>query len=322
MVHTGQHYDRELSEVFFDELGCRRRTTSSASARAATPTRPARMLQRHGPGACRRAAGPGAGLRRHQLDPGRRAGRGQAAATRSGTWRPGCARSTARCRRSTTGCSPTMLADLLLLPQPDGGRQPGRGGHHRGRPPGRRRDGGRGPALRPDRAAARRCTRGWGSAPAGYASSPCTGQSNTADAAMPALVDGAGGDRAGRSCCPLHPRTRIGAGARRAARRGAAAAATSPPPLGYLDFTALLASARGVPDRLRRRAEGGLPAPRAMHDAARHHRVGGDRRAWAGTGWSASTPTAVAAALAELDHPGLGIHRCTATATRPSGSQQ
>ena len=40
MVHTGQHYDDELSRVFFDELGCRAPTTSSTSAAAATPPRP------------------------------------------------------------------------------------------------------------------------------------------------------------------------------------------------------------------------------------------------------------------------------------------
>ncbi len=36
VVHTGQHYDPELSEVFFDELGLRSPLTGSGSAR---PTR-------------------------------------------------------------------------------------------------------------------------------------------------------------------------------------------------------------------------------------------------------------------------------------------
>ena len=41
LVHTGQHYDAAMNDVFFGELGIRRRTTSCGSARAATPTRPA-----------------------------------------------------------------------------------------------------------------------------------------------------------------------------------------------------------------------------------------------------------------------------------------
>ena len=61
---------------------------------------------------------------------------------------------------------------------------------------------------------------------------------------------------------------------------------------------------RGLPDRLRRRAEGGLPAPRALPHAARHQRVGGDDRAGlepAGRRW---TRPRSAAALADLSRPG------------------
>ena len=48
------------------------------------------------------------------------------------------------------------------------------------------------------------------------------------------------------------------------------------PPLGYLDFMKLAdARARGA-HRLRRSAEGGLPARRAVRDPARHHRMGRD----------------------------------------------
>ena len=64
-----------------------------------------------------------------------------------------------------------------------------------------------------------------------------------------------------RSSCPLHPRTRARLRGRRAGSTSSSGAAhvRLRPPLGYLDFTALLcARARGA-DRLRRRAEGGLP---------------------------------------------------------------
>ena len=41
LVHTGQHYDAAMNDVFFAELRIRRPTISSARARAATPCRPA-----------------------------------------------------------------------------------------------------------------------------------------------------------------------------------------------------------------------------------------------------------------------------------------
>jgi UDP-N-acetylglucosamine 2-epimerase len=66
-------------------------------------------------------------------------------------------------------------------------------------------------------------------------------QSNTTDAAMPALVEVLEAiDRP--FVLPLHPRTRA-ALERTGLLERAAAAGTLAPPLGYLDFTALLASA-------------------------------------------------------------------------------
>jgi len=39
LVHTGQHYDPAMSDIFFADLGIRQPIISSASARAATRPR-------------------------------------------------------------------------------------------------------------------------------------------------------------------------------------------------------------------------------------------------------------------------------------------
>ena len=84
LVHTGQHYDARAV------AGVLRRARSAAARprdrdRLGQPLRPDRRhAHRPRAGAGRRAARPGAGVRRHQLDAGRRAGRGQGSATRLG----------------------------------------------------------------------------------------------------------------------------------------------------------------------------------------------------------------------------------------------
>jgi UDP-N-acetylglucosamine 2-epimerase (non-hydrolysing) len=40
IVHTGQHYDKMMSDIFLEELGWASPTTCSAWARPATPCRP------------------------------------------------------------------------------------------------------------------------------------------------------------------------------------------------------------------------------------------------------------------------------------------
>ena len=89
---------------------------------------------------------------------------------------------------------------------------------------------------------------------------------------------------------PLHPRTRArleaaGLLERLGARRAARAAARLPRLHG-----AAASRARGA-DRLRRRAEGGLPGRRAVRDAARRRPSGPRRSTPAGTCSSTSTPT-------------------------------
>ena len=75
---------------------------------------------------------------------------------------------------------------------------------------------------------------------------------------------------------PLHPRTRARLAA--AGLLDALDGVIVAPPLGYLEFTALLLRRARRADRLRRRAEGGLPGRRAVHHAARHDRVARDGR--------------------------------------------
>ncbi len=69
-------------------------------ARGTNTDQTARMLAALEPVLAEARARPRAGLRRHQLDPRRRAGGRPGAASRWRTSRPACARSTARCRRS------------------------------------------------------------------------------------------------------------------------------------------------------------------------------------------------------------------------------
>jgi UDP-N-acetylglucosamine 2-epimerase len=80
-----------------------------------------------------------------------------------------------------------------------------------------------------------------GLAPGGYALVTVHRQSNTASAAMPALVEVL--EAIGRPAVfPIHPRTRAALEAAGLLGRAEAAAVLTPP-LGYLEFTALLASA-------------------------------------------------------------------------------
>ena len=104
LVHTGQHYDEALSQVFFDELGLPRPEHRLELGGGSNAAQTARMLA---------ALEPLLASERPALvlvygdtnsDARRRAGRRRRPGSRSRTWRRACARTTARCRRSSTAC--------------------------------------------------------------------------------------------------------------------------------------------------------------------------------------------------------------------------
>ncbi len=75
LVHTGQHFDDQLSAVFFAELGLPAPDEQLGVALGSTTSQTARMLTALEPVLARGGGRRGAGLRRHQLDLGRRLGR-------------------------------------------------------------------------------------------------------------------------------------------------------------------------------------------------------------------------------------------------------
>ncbi len=103
LVHTGQHYDRELSQVFFDELGLRPPDHEIAAGSGGHSEQTAAMLAGLDPVLAGERPDLVLVVRRHQLDPGGRAGRVEGALPHSATSSRGCARSTATCPRRSTG---------------------------------------------------------------------------------------------------------------------------------------------------------------------------------------------------------------------------
>ena len=285
-LHTGQHYDNGLSQVFFEELGLRRPRTGWTCARpirsdAARPRRRARG----------RAAGPDARLRRHELDArGREGGRGG---------------------RDVAG--PRRGRPAQRRPLHAGGAEP-----HRGRPARRRCSSARTnvrarrSSPRASAGASRSSATSWPT-PTGSSrrwpasairldaragdrtsSPPCTGRRTSRSRRLGRIVDGPEPARGARRLPgpPANARGVAGRPAAARAARRARRAARLPRPR-----RARLAGAR---DRhgLRRPAEGGVLVRRPLRDAAAVDGVGGHSRGRRERRSSTTTRSALAAAVA------------------------
>ena len=302
-MHTGQHYDDELSAVFFAELGIPRPDASCASAAGRTPSRPRACSRRSAP-LLRRASRPTPC---------------SSTATRTRRWPAG---SRPRRRgipvahveagmRSFDRAMPEelnrVLTDHLVraaaLPSAGRGRQPRARGRRRARSSWSATSWStsrccspraRAPTTAP-LASGRRARR----ASTSLATAHRAG--NVDDPAPPGAARRAAARGVPRPVVlPLHPRTRArleAAGLLDAPR----AAATRPAPAARLPRVHLAARPRPRrAHRLRRRAEGGLPRRRAVRDAARHAPSGWRRSR---RGWNVLVDLDADAALAALARP-------------------
>ena len=236
-MHTGQHYDREMSDAFFEELvAARAPTATSASA----PARHGRDDRPHAGGA--RGGDRGGATRAWSSCWATRTPRWPArwprpsSASRSPTSRPACAASTRGMPEEINRRLDRPRLAPAVLPHAGRGGQPAARRASARRAPDRRRIHGRGARRTWPRARARpaavRARR-----PAAYYLATLHRQENVDDA-RPA---GRASSRAGRRCplptvLPVHPRTRAASG-----RAGPAAAPAAPPdalPQPYLEHAA------------------------------------------------------------------------------------
>ena len=106
LVHTGQNYDYELNEIFFDDLGLRRPDHFLDAAGATGAETIGNVIIAVDRLLAELRAGCVAGAGRHQQLPG--GDPGQAAQdSRSSTWKPATAASTSACPRRSTAASST-----------------------------------------------------------------------------------------------------------------------------------------------------------------------------------------------------------------------
>ncbi len=241
VVHTGQHYDRAMSEVFFEELGVpepdhmlgigsgQPRRADRAGARAARA------------GAARRAPRPRARPRRRQLDARGRALRGAAGdpdrprRVRPAQLRPHDARGD-----QPGGHRPSLGAAVPALARGRG--QPARGGCRRGPLPVRRQHDDRHAGRARGRASApARRRSGWASSRAPTCWSPCTARrSSTGRCSARRWRRSPASPSEMPVVFPVHPRTR------KMLAAPTLGAVTLIDPIGYLDFLSLEADAAAV----------------------------------------------------------------------------
>ena len=216
-LHTGQHYDQELSQVFNDELGLGEPDVRLDGGSGTHAEQTARMLV-------------GVERRRSRLQAGRVLVYGDTNSTLAGALvaaklnlplahvEAGLRSFDRRMPEEVNRVVCDLLSRPAPLPVADGGRQPGGGGHHARRPPRRRRDGrrrarcsgrsrARAPPTRPRS----------GSSRGAYALATAHREANTEQPALGRLAE-ALGSLAEPVVLPLHPRTRDALAARRAAR--------------------------------------------------------------------------------------------------------
>ena len=306
LVHTGQHYDDELSQVFFEELGLpAARPPASRAASGTHAEQTARML-----------VGARAGARAR-----RRPTPSSSTATRTPRWRAPWSRPSSTCRsahveaglRSFDRRMPEELnrwwsthsPTCCFCPSDTAVSNLARRGDHGRRPPGGRRDGRRGADVRAGRARRSDALTEVGVEPGGYVILTAHRPANVdCPRRLGALVEVIEAVEM-PIVFPVHPRTRAALERAGLLERAGAAACTSPPPLGYLDFTALLMSARApcLTD------SGGVQKEAYLHSACRASpcatRPNGSRPSTpAGTGWSISIRRPSPAALASATPPG------------------
>ena len=99
LVHTGQHYDAEMSDRFFDELELPRPDAHLGVGSGTHAAQTARVMAAFDEDIARASDRRGCRRRRRELDPGLRAGRREAEHRRSPTSRPGFGAATGACPR-------------------------------------------------------------------------------------------------------------------------------------------------------------------------------------------------------------------------------
>ena len=319
-MHTGQHHDDELSSVFVRELGIPPPDRELGIAGGSNTSQTSRMMDALEPaiedvapdlvlvyGDTNSTLAGALAAAQHGSAGGARGG-GNALVrpfdARGG--QPGADRSPER-------VAALPVADGRGQPRPRARRGPGRVG--------RRRHGRRGAAVRPARPRTPRRARGprrrGGRLPPGHRAPGRHGRRPDTPAGAGRAPDHPAAP-GGAAPAPAHARTPGGRGS--AGRAAGARVTGAPDPAARLPRVHRAASprSRGA-HRLGRGAEGGLPGRGSLRDAARYHRVGGDRAG--GLERARRSRRRGGARGARSHRVRASTRRCTATATPASASR-